>query len=104
MDTRDSGIELIAKQRRATNAPDSFNDLKLKFDKIIESKSISPDAYILQLIEGGALIAVELDRVIKLFRDFNRNSFVSCGGCGATHPNERCIGCFHVFEKTITLV
>lgn len=30
-----------------------------------------------------------------LFVGFNR-----CGGCGADHPDQRCIGCFHVFERT----
>ena len=27
----------------------------------------------------------------------SNESYVPCGGCGATHPNERCINCFHDF-------
>lgn len=25
------------------------------------------------------------------------STYTICGGCGATHPNERCIGCLHYF-------
>lgn len=24
-------------------------------------------------------------------------SYTMCGGCGATHPDQRCIGCLHNF-------
>lgn len=27
------------------------------------------------------------------------DKFIPCGGCGAEHPNERCIGCFHDFGE-----
>lgn len=36
-------------------------------------------------------------------RQVTRDLFVGfdrCGGCGADHPDQRCIGCFHVFERT----
>lgn len=26
--------------------------------------------------------------------------YTPCGGCGAEHPDERCLGCFHPFEST----
>lgn len=25
--------------------------------------------------------------------------YIPCGGCGARHPKERCIGCMHSFTK-----
>jgi len=28
-----------------------------------------------------------------------QTNFIPCGGCGAEHPNERCIGCFHDFGE-----
>jgi hypothetical protein len=29
-----------------------------------------------------------------------QNKYIPCGGCGATNPIDRCIGCFHPFEST----
>jgi hypothetical protein len=28
-----------------------------------------------------------------------REDYIPCGGCGATHPKDRCVNCFHPFEK-----
>lgn len=28
-----------------------------------------------------------------------RKKYEICGGCGADHPDQRCIGCFHPFEE-----
>lgn len=25
------------------------------------------------------------------------NEYTMCGGCGASHPNQRCLGCLHYF-------
>lgn len=54
------------------------------------------------LIVAGSLIAAEIDRLNFIEMEENQKKYRTCGGCGATHPVERCIGCTHNFEKDST--